>query len=111
MVAHYGIWLLVARSMELVMAIGLASLISSRGITIGVLLAWSFAIGPIVASIGFLGVFRELVSSAAVDALRPVIGDDNPLVGMSIGAAILVVALYCAVFLALGAWRTNTQDA
>lgn len=110
-IAHYGIWLLVARSMELVMAIGLASLISSRGITIGVLLAWSFAIGPIVASIGFLGVFRELVSSAAVDGLRPVIGDDNPLVGMSIGAAILVVALYCAVFLALGAWRTNTQDA
>jgi hypothetical protein len=110
-VVHYGIWLLVARAMELVMAIGLASLISSRGITIGVLLAWSFALGPIVASIDFLGVFRELVSSAATDALRPVIGDDNPLVGMSLGAAILVVAAYCAVFLALGAWRTNTQDA
>jgi hypothetical protein len=110
-VIHYGIWLLVARGMELSMAIGLASLISSRGITIGVLLAWSFALGPIVASIDFLGVFRELVSSAATDALRPVIGDDNPLVGMSIGAAVLVVALYCAVFLALGAWRTDTQDA
>jgi hypothetical protein len=109
--AHYGLWLLIGRSLELVMAIGLAALISSRGITIGVLLAWSFAVGPLVASIGFLGVFREAVSSAATDALRPIIGDYTPLVNMSIGAAILVVLIYAAVFLALGAWRTNTQDA
>src|SRR4051812_5266213 len=109
--AHYGLWLLAGRSLDLVLALGLAALISSRGITIGVLLAWQLAIGPILASIEFFGVFREFVSAAATDALRPVIGDDRPLVGMSIGAAILVILVYSAIFLGLGAWRTATQDA
>jgi len=109
--AHYGIYLLVGRALDLTLALGLAALISSRGITIGVLLAWSFAIGPILASITLFGVFREFVSTAATDAIRPVLQDNTHIAPESLGAAILVIVVYCAVFLAVGAWRTATMDA
>jgi ABC-type transport system involved in multi-copper enzyme maturation permease subunit len=109
--AHFGLYLLAGRLVDLALAVGFAALIGSRGISIGVLLAWGFAIGPIVASISLLGVFRELVYVAASDRLRPVIAGSTHLVDMSVAASIVVLIGWTLVFLAAGAWRTVRQDA
>ena len=109
--AHFGLWLLFGRLFDLCLAVGFAALIGSRGIAIGVLLAWALAIGPILASLGPLGVFREAVSAAASDRLRPVVAGSTHLTPMSLGAAIVVLVLWAVTFLAAGAWRTATQDA
>lgn len=109
--AQFGLWLLFGRLFDLCLAVGFASLIGSRGIAIGVLLAWAFAIGPILAALGPLGVFREAVSAAASDRLRPVVAGSAHLTPMSLGAAIIVLVLWAVTFLSAGAWRTATQDA
>jgi hypothetical protein len=108
---RFGLWLRCATLLPLIMAIGFAALIRSRGIAIGVLLGWGFAIAPLVASISLLGVVREGVSAAAVDRLRPLTGSDEHLVAMSIAAAVIVIAAWAVAFLLAGAWRTSTQDA
>lgn len=109
--AQFGLWLLFGRLFDLCLAVGFAALIGSRGIAIGVLLAWALAIGPILAALGPLGILREAVSAAASDRLRPAIAGSPHLTPMSLGAAIIVLVLWAATFLAAGAWRTATQDA
>jgi ABC-type transport system involved in multi-copper enzyme maturation permease subunit len=109
--AQFGAWLLVGRLFDLCLAVGFASLLGSRGIAIGVVLAWDFAIAPILASIRPLGALRELISAAASDRLRPLLAGDQHLAPMSLGAAIAVLLAWAAAFLAAGAWRTATRDA
>lgn len=109
--AQFGLWLLAGRLFDLCLAVGFAALIGSRGIAIGVLLAWSLAIGPILGSLSPLGVFREAISAAASDRLRPVVADNVHVAPMSLAAAIVVLVLWAVTFLAAGAWRTATQDA
>jgi hypothetical protein len=109
--AQLGLWLLVACLLQLVMGVGLASLIRSRGIAIGVLLTWSLAIGPVLYSYSFFGAAREVVSVTAVDQLRPVTDGDQSMLPMSLAAAVTVIAAWALVFAAAGAWRTATQDA
>jgi ABC-type transport system involved in multi-copper enzyme maturation permease subunit len=108
---HFGLWLLAGRFFDLCLAVGFAALIGARGIAIGVLLAWQLAVGPILASITFFGVFREMVPAAASDRLRPVVDNNTHLTPMSIAAALIVLAVWAAALLAAGAWRTATVDA
>jgi hypothetical protein len=111
LMTHFGVWLIVGRLLDLCMAVGFAALIGSRGIAIGVLLGWLLAIGPILTSIKLFGVFREAVSTAATDRIRPLVNTDTHLLSMSLAAAVIVIVIWAAVFLSLGAWRTVTQDA
>lgn len=54
---------------------------------------------------------REGFLIAATERLRPsTIGEPTEL-PMSIGAAVITLALWIALPLALGAWRTETRDA
>jgi ABC-type transport system involved in multi-copper enzyme maturation permease subunit len=108
---HFGIWLLIGRLFDLCLAVGLAAVIGSRGIAIGVLLAAQLAIGPILASITSFGVFREIVPAAASDTLRPTVDNAAHLAPMSLAAAIVVMLIWAGVLLTAGAWRTATQDA
>jgi len=43
-----GLWLVAVDSITLVVAMGVSSLIGSRGISIGVLLAWQLAVTPLI---------------------------------------------------------------
>jgi len=98
-----------------VIAVGFASLTASRPAALTVLIGWQLVASPVLANISSLGSSRKLVLSQAIIHFSPVnVGDSRgrgATVTMGSGTAILVMAVWTAVFLALGAWRTNTMDA
>jgi hypothetical protein len=113
LVLHYAAWLLVATTLPLILALGISSLLGSRTITVGVLLGWQLAAGPILGQLGFLGRLRDGISVLATDRLLPVTGGRGGDVGasMPLAVALVVIAAWAAVALGAGAWRTRTMDA
>jgi hypothetical protein len=113
LVLHYAAWLLVATTLPLILALGISSLLGSRTITVGVLLGWQLAAGPILGQLGFLGRIRDGISVLATDRLLPVTGGRGGDVGasMPLAVALVVIAAWAAVALGAGAWRTRTMDA
>jgi hypothetical protein len=108
-----GLFLLGEVALGFVLALGLASLLGSRAQTVGILLAFRLALTPLILSITFLGTSREAIFGAAFDRLSPhaILDSGRPQVGMSLAAAIVVLALWTVIPLAVGAWRTATRDA
>jgi ABC-type transport system involved in multi-copper enzyme maturation permease subunit len=96
-------------------AVGFASLTASRPAALTVLIGWHLVASPILANISSLGSSRKLVLSQAIGHFSPVnLGDRGPrgaTLTMSGSAALIVLAGWLALFLALGAWRTRTMDA
>jgi ABC-type transport system involved in multi-copper enzyme maturation permease subunit len=92
-------------------AVGLASLMTSRPAAITTFIAWQLVASPIIASIGSLGNSRRIVLAQAIAHFSPVHIGDARSVHMPAGTAVIVIAVWLAVFLALGAWRTRTMDA
>ena len=108
LIAQYGGWVLAGTVLELILAIGLSSLLGTRATTIGVLLAWELIGARLLQSFTFLGGVRKALNSTAIDNLRP---GGSVLVPMSVVAAITVAVCWAVVALAAGAWRTRTIDA
>jgi hypothetical protein len=108
LIAQYGGWVLAGTVLELILAIGLSSLLGTRATTIGVLLAWELIGARLLQSFTFLGDVRKALNSTAIDNLRP---GGSVLVPMSVVAAIIVAVCWALVALAAGAWRTRTIDA
>jgi ABC-type transport system involved in multi-copper enzyme maturation permease subunit len=110
-----GAWMFLDLTIFFVIGLGLASLIGSRTTTIAVLLAFRLVLTPLLLSISFLGVIRELVPGAAMQRLGPAAFGETirqgPDVPMSVGAAIAVIVGWLVVALAAGGWRTATRDA
>jgi hypothetical protein len=108
-----GLFLLGEVAFGFVLALGLASLLGSRAQTIGILLAFRLALTPLILSISFLGSSREAIFGAAFDRISPhaILDSGRPQVGMSLLAAIVVLALWTGIALAVGGWRTATRDA
>jgi len=106
-----GLWVVAVTSIALMVAMGLAALIGSRGITIGILLGWQLAISPLLGAISVLGVTREVLLESATARVQPFTGGDRGTITMSLIAAIVVLLCWVAVPLAIGAWRTTTRDA
>jgi hypothetical protein len=110
-----GLWVLAEAAFYFLVGLGLASLTGSRAYTIGILLAWRLILGRILMSIGFLGVFREVVPDVSFTRIVPagveVSLREGPHVPASLAAAIAVLVIWVAVWLSVGAWRTVTRDA
>ncbi len=110
-----GAWVLLDTTVFFLIGLGLASLIGSRTTSIAVLLAFRLALTPLLLSISFLGVIRELVPGAALQRLEPTAFGDTirqgPVVPMSLGAAVAVIAGWIVVWVVVGGWRTATRDA
>lgn len=106
-----GLWVVVVTSIALMVSMGLAALIGSRGITIGILLGWQLAISPLLSAISVLGVTREVLLESATSRIQPFTGGDRADYTMSLIAAVVVLLCWIAVPLAIGAWRTTTRDA
>ncbi len=97
-------------------AVGFSSLTASKPAALVVLIGWQLIASPILTNISSLGSARKLVLREAVNHFSPVglgggHGPGSSLVTLSLGAAVAVIAVWLAVFLALGAWRTRTMDA
>jgi hypothetical protein len=105
-------WLALSTVVAMVLALGIASLVGSRGTTIGILLGWWIVAMPVLKAMGLLGSLREGVVGVAIDRIGPVpLVPSDPAVPMSVAAAVAVLLAWAAVPLAVGAWRTATQDA
>ncbi|CAN5270463.1 hypothetical protein BH18ACT14_BH18ACT14_08150 [soil metagenome] len=109
-----GLWVLLGFTLQFALALGLASLVGSRSITIGVVLAWQLVVVHLLASFTKLGMAREFLSIPAFDRLAP-----GPLannggsgdIAMSVVAAVAVLVGWLLVPLVVGAWRTASRDA
>jgi ABC-type transport system involved in multi-copper enzyme maturation permease subunit len=106
-------FLLLATGVLCTVAVGFASLIDSKPGAIIALIAWQVIASPLISSISSLGSGRDFVLTQAIAHFGPAGIKDarGTEVVMSGGTALIVVAAWLAVFLALGAWRTRTMDA
>ena len=105
-------WLGLVSGLSLVLALGVASALGSRGTTIGIVLGWQIVAAPVLLQIGALGSLREGLLGAAIERLEPAaLFEGPPIVPMSLAAVALVVVAWTIVPLAIGAWRTCTRDA
>ena len=97
-------------------AVGFSSLTASKPAALVALIGWQLIASPILTNISSLGSARELVLREAVNHFSPVsLGDGHgpgsSTVTLSLGTALIVMAVWLAVFGILGAWRTRTMDA
>jgi hypothetical protein len=112
LLAHSLGWLCVTASATLLVALGIASVLGSRGTSIGVLLAWALVVSPFVIQLHSLGAARAGLLRAATQHFEPesILGGAPP-VSSSLAAAVAIVLAWTTVSLGLGAWRTMTRDA
>lgn len=98
-----------------VVAVGFASLVDSKPGAIIALIAWQIVASPLIVAIESLGTARDGVLTQALTHFSPVRFETGrhgaAILTMSTATAVLVVAAWLVVFVALGAWRANTMDA
>jgi hypothetical protein len=105
-------WLGLVSGLALVLALGVSSVLGSRGTTIGILLGWHLIAMPLLLQVGALGSLREGLLESATQRLQPAaLFEGGATVPMSLAAAVAVIAAWIIVPLAVGAWRTCTRDA
>jgi ABC-type transport system involved in multi-copper enzyme maturation permease subunit len=92
-------------------AVGFSSLLASRPAALTALIGWQLVASPVLVNITSLGSSRELILSQAIVQFSPVhIGDRSSAVSMSEATALIVIGVWTAAFVALGAWRMRTMD-
>ena len=112
-----GLWAVMVTSIALCTSMGVAALIGSRGIAIGVLLGVAAAATPLLLNISQLGVTREAILTSATTRVSPFSGpkrarrDAATALHVSLLAAIVVLLAWILIPLAAGGWRTVTRDA
>jgi hypothetical protein len=112
LLAESGAWLGLVIGLSLVFALGVSSLLGSRGTTIGIVLGWQIIALPALIQIGALGSLREGLLNVATDRLAPAaLFEGAPTVSTSLPTAALVILAWTVIPLAAGAWRTYTRDA
>jgi hypothetical protein len=104
---------LLATGVVCVVAVGFASLTTSKPAAITALIGWQLVASPLIANISSLGSARDGVLSQALAHFSPVHigGDRGANVTMSQGTALIVLLAWLVLFLSLGAWRTRRMDA
>jgi hypothetical protein len=105
-------WITLVTAVSMLLALGVASLLGSRGTSIAVLLGWWVVAMPLLAGIASLDSLRKGLALSALDRLAPsALFAGDPGVPMSLAAAVAVLLAWTVAPLALGAWRTCTRDA
>jgi ABC-type transport system involved in multi-copper enzyme maturation permease subunit len=103
---------LLATGVICAIAVGFSSLLTSRPSALTALIGWHLVASPVLVSISSLGSSRKLILSQAIAQFSPVhLGDRGSAVAMSHASAEIVMVVWIAVFVALGAWRMRTMDA
>jgi hypothetical protein len=112
LLVHSAGWLTLVTAPSFALALGVSSLVGSRGTSIGILLGWQLVAMPLLVQFGAVGALRQGLVDAATNRLAPAaLVDGSVAVPISLGAAVVVLVAWMAVPLAAGAWRTCTRDA
>jgi hypothetical protein len=106
-------WLALVTTLSFAVALGISSLLGSRGTSIGMLLGWWIVVTPVLMNLELLSSVRNGLAVVALERLEPtaLLGDPAAAPRMSLVAAVGVLMAWTAVPLAVGAWRTCTRDA
>jgi hypothetical protein len=107
-VGHELAYVFAIGMVNLFLAVGLAAIVSSR-IVIGVLIVWNSAISHILISFHSFGAARKFIDVAAAEHFQA--NRSSGQVAMSTATAILVLALWAAVFAGAGRYWTKRRDA
>jgi len=105
---HSAAYAVALTVVNLVIAIGLASFMSSR-VVVGVLIAWNTIVAHLLLAPSIFGSARKLIDIAAAEHFSPAI-TDSP-VTMTTTTAVLVLLGWMAVFFFAGRWWTQRRDA
>jgi ABC-type transport system involved in multi-copper enzyme maturation permease subunit len=87
-------------------AVGLCALVGTRGPVIAIMLGFSLALAPVIASIGFLGDVRQAMPTVALGH----IAHTTSTIHTSLAVAIAVLVAWVGAAFAAGAWRTTTRE-
>ncbi|MGH8907375.1 MAG: hypothetical protein ACRD0K_12830 [Egibacteraceae bacterium] len=108
-------WVLLPTAVWCSVALGIASLVGSRAVAVGILLGWQFVAEPALALFGpFIGPWRHVALGAALTRVLPPLSAASTAAqatGPPAAVAAGVILLWIVVTLAAGAWRTCTRDA
>ena len=107
--AGYAGWLGATTTLTIVLGVSLGSILSSR-VAVGILLAWSLILTPMLLGITELGGARSAVGAAAAQHFAPDSAGTTT-IAMSTATALLVLALWVAIPLRVGASVTKRRDA
>ena len=105
MIVRQAGFLLLELGFAFITAVGVSSLMSSRGLAIGLLLGWHLAAAPLLLATGKLDSF---LPNSALDRLQPSL-EGGP--GISVATAFAILLVWTAAAVAAGAWRTATREA
>jgi ABC-2 type transport system permease protein len=97
---------LAAGMLSSAVAVGLCALVGTRGPVIAIMLGFSLALAPVLASISFLGEARQALPTVALSH----IAHTTSTVHTSLAVAIAVLAAWVAAAFAAGAWRTAARE-
>jgi len=111
LIASSAVWITITILSSYLVALGVASALTSRSMAIGILLAWQLALSKLLMALTFLGPIRKALLSTSTEHFTPKqLGIDTSVTTSGLVAAIVIVAWILGA-LTLGAWRTATRDA
>lgn len=111
LIAKTSAWIALTGAASFALSLGLASLIGSATTSVAMLLGWNFAVMPVLQVIEKLGALRDGLLPMALERLEPAGLAGPGAAQSSLAVAVIAIAGWTLVPLALGAWRTTTRDA
>lgn len=108
-----GLWVVLSVSVWSLLALGFSSLVGSRSIAIGVLLACEFIISGILSSLSGLPWLRQAFVGVTLHQILPAaLQQGSTTIRIETGwQAAIVICCWVVGMLGLGAWRTVRRDA
>jgi hypothetical protein len=108
-IGREAIWIGATGLLNVALGVALGAFVPSR-VAVGVLIGWGVIAAPLLIGIGALGGARKWIDVAATSHFAP--SDMRPgNLAMSAGMAVLVILLWLAIPLQLGALWTERRDA
>jgi hypothetical protein len=109
LVLESAAWVVLCNVIVATLAASVGSVTRSRGITLTAVIGWETVVTSLVLNATSLGSARDAVLNAPLDQLLPV--GPQPGIRIATGVAIVVLSAWAAIPTAIGAWRTEKNDA
>jgi hypothetical protein len=106
-VARGGAAVLVAGAFAAAVCAGLAALAGSRGMVMGIAMAFQLGVSPLLAQVDALGDARLAIPQVALTRLD---GAEGLVASLPLAAAMAILLAWAAAGLGAGLWRARTQE-
>lgn len=103
-------WVALDGAVLVACTVGIGSLTGSRALTLTAAIGWEAIASSLLLNASLFGSARRGLLNVALDNLIPIPGS-RPDVTMADGLAVIVLIVWVALAIALGAWGTQTVDA